>query len=318
MRTLTALLLAAAAFAATAADLPATNSVRADAIRGHVEFLASDLLEGRAAATRGYDIAAAYVAAQFRQAGLAPAGDENTYLQTVPLAEAHSLERASDQPGPRHDQHLHQGDVLRGQVRSRQLHLRLDLDSGGVLDLQDLLAGTLDEQDVAGLDHRARVREDLAVLVPHDPEDVEVELLAQARLAQGLADQPGVGEHEHLRQVGAHAERLHELARRGAVGDQAPADEASSALSAVIERVLDRLADEPDGSALAWMLGYDRDGDRMSRDEIVANTKLMLSGGLQEPRDLIALAVLALGAHPEQLEEVRSEPRGIKAAVEAS
>ena len=88
MRTLTALLLASAAFAASAADLPATTSVRADAIRGHVEFLAGDLLEGRAAATRGYDIAAAYVAAQFRQAGLAPAGDNDTYLQTVPLLEA--------------------------------------------------------------------------------------------------------------------------------------------------------------------------------------------------------------------------------------
>jgi hypothetical protein len=88
MRTLTALLLASAAVAATAADLPATSSVRADAIRGHVEFLAGDLIEGRAAATRGYDIAAAYVAAQFRQAGLAPAGDNETYLQTVPLLEA--------------------------------------------------------------------------------------------------------------------------------------------------------------------------------------------------------------------------------------
>ena len=36
----------------------------------------------------------------------------------------------------------------------------------------------------------------------------------------------------------------------------------------------------------------------MTRDEIVANTKLMLSGGLQEPRDLIALAVWALGSAP--------------------
>jgi peptidase M28-like protein len=88
MRSLTALLLAALACAAAAADHPATSSVRPDAIRGHVEFLASDLLEGRAAATRGYDIAAAYVAAQFRQAGLAPAGDQDTYLQTVPLVEA--------------------------------------------------------------------------------------------------------------------------------------------------------------------------------------------------------------------------------------
>ena len=51
-------------------------------------FSPGDLLEGRAAATRGYDIAAAYVAAQFRQAGLAPAGDNDTYLQTVPLLEA--------------------------------------------------------------------------------------------------------------------------------------------------------------------------------------------------------------------------------------
>ncbi len=97
---------------------------------------------------------------------------------------------------------------------------------------------------------------------------------------------------------------------------QAPADAASSGLSDVIERVLDRLDATPDGSALSAMLHHDRDGDRMSRDEIVANTKLMLSGGLQEPRDLIALAVLALGWHPEQLDEVRADPRRIKAAVE--
>ena len=36
----------------------------------------------------------------------------------------------------------------------------------------------------------------------------------------------------------------------------------------------------------------------MTREEIVANTKLMLSGGLQEPRDLIALTVWALGSTP--------------------
>lgn len=88
MRTLTALLLAAATFTAGAADLPAAQKVRADAIRSHVEFLAGDLLEGRAAATRGYDIAAAYVAAQFRQAALAPAGDNDTFMQVVPLLEA--------------------------------------------------------------------------------------------------------------------------------------------------------------------------------------------------------------------------------------
>ena len=97
---------------------------------------------------------------------------------------------------------------------------------------------------------------------------------------------------------------------------QAPADRASAELGAAIERVLDRLEGCPDGSALSWMLQHDADGDRMSRTEIVANTKLMLSGGLQEPRDLIALAVWALGAHPEQLVEVSRDRSLVKRAVE--
>ncbi len=97
---------------------------------------------------------------------------------------------------------------------------------------------------------------------------------------------------------------------------QEPADRASAELGAAIERVLDRLQDEPDGSVLSWMLHHDAGGDRMSREEIVANTKLMLSGGLQEPRDLIALVVWALGCHPEQLEAVRNDHALIKPAVE--
>jgi cytochrome P450 len=97
---------------------------------------------------------------------------------------------------------------------------------------------------------------------------------------------------------------------------QAPADRASAELGAAIERVLDRLEERPDGSVLSWMLHHDADGDRMSRTEIVANTKLMLSGGLQEPRDLIALAVWSLGTHPEQLDEVASDRSLVKKAVE--
>ena len=59
-----------------------------------------------------------------------------------------------------------------------------------------------------------------------------------------------------------------------------------------------------------------QDGDRMTREEIVANTKLMLSGGLQEPRDVIALVLHALGSNPEQLEEVRADRSLVKPAVE--
>lgn len=55
------------------------------AIEAHVRFLADDLLEGREAGTRGYDIAALYAAAQFGALGLTPAGDDGGWYQRVPL-----------------------------------------------------------------------------------------------------------------------------------------------------------------------------------------------------------------------------------------
>lgn len=54
-------------------------------VEAHVRFLADDLLEGREAGTRGYDIAARYVASQFAQVGLLPGGDEGSWMQQVPL-----------------------------------------------------------------------------------------------------------------------------------------------------------------------------------------------------------------------------------------
>lgn len=58
------------------------KAIRPEAIRAHVRFLADDLLEGRATGTRGYDLAARYVATQFELLGLEPAGTEG-YLQPI-------------------------------------------------------------------------------------------------------------------------------------------------------------------------------------------------------------------------------------------
>lgn len=58
---------------------------RAGAIEAHMRYLADDLLEGREAGTRGYDLAAAYVAAHFRSIGLRPGGPDGAFLQRVPL-----------------------------------------------------------------------------------------------------------------------------------------------------------------------------------------------------------------------------------------
>jgi Zn-dependent M28 family amino/carboxypeptidase len=60
-----------------------------EAIKAHMTFLADDAMEGREAGTRGYDIAANYVAAQYALLGVKPAGDKTTsgvsYQQHVPL-----------------------------------------------------------------------------------------------------------------------------------------------------------------------------------------------------------------------------------------
>ncbi len=75
------------------AQLPsATNEVEPDHLRAHIEFLASDAVEGRSTGTTGYDVAAEYVAAEYRKLGLTPAGDDGHYFQQVPLREHRLIE----------------------------------------------------------------------------------------------------------------------------------------------------------------------------------------------------------------------------------
>jgi hypothetical protein len=57
-----------------------------ESFRSHVDFLADDRLEGRDSGTRGYDLAALYVASRFEALGLKPAGQDGWYQQ-VPFLE---------------------------------------------------------------------------------------------------------------------------------------------------------------------------------------------------------------------------------------
>src|SRR5258705_9953625 len=68
-----------------AAQRPAPIPVDTAAMEAHLRFLASDLLEGRAPATRGGRLAAEYIAAQFQALGLQPAGANGTYFQPLAL-----------------------------------------------------------------------------------------------------------------------------------------------------------------------------------------------------------------------------------------
>jgi Zn-dependent M28 family amino/carboxypeptidase len=65
----------------SAREKSAARHITAAAIAAHVRFLADDLLEGRAPASRGSELALRYIAAQFERLGLQPAGDDGGWLQ---------------------------------------------------------------------------------------------------------------------------------------------------------------------------------------------------------------------------------------------
>lgn len=60
------------------------SNVSPDAIKGHMTFLADDLLEGRQPGTRGFALGSKYIETQFITLGLRPANG-SSYIQQVPL-----------------------------------------------------------------------------------------------------------------------------------------------------------------------------------------------------------------------------------------
>jgi hypothetical protein len=85
--TLAVILSLVAACSAEKATAPAstTPTFTPERFRAHVAFLADDLLEGRDTGSRGYEIAARYVAAEFDSYGLEPGGTDGSWFQQVPF-----------------------------------------------------------------------------------------------------------------------------------------------------------------------------------------------------------------------------------------
>jgi len=67
------------------AQVTATPEITAAELRHHLSYLASDELEGRKSGSAGADLAADYIARQFKAYGLSPAGTNGSYLQTFEI-----------------------------------------------------------------------------------------------------------------------------------------------------------------------------------------------------------------------------------------
>ncbi len=83
MRVGISILAMAAALSAVTASAQTPWQVRADSVRAHESFLASDALRGRGSATPDEGVAAVYVASEFESYGLKPPPGMDSYLQTA-------------------------------------------------------------------------------------------------------------------------------------------------------------------------------------------------------------------------------------------
>jgi cytochrome P450 len=97
---------------------------------------------------------------------------------------------------------------------------------------------------------------------------------------------------------------------------QAVADGASAEVNETLAPVLERLEREPNDTLLSSMIHTEVDGQRLTKEEIQSNLKVMIVGGLQATTDLIALSLWAVLSHPEQWEEVKADPKLVDPAIE--
>src|SRR5262249_50363437 len=74
------------AFSAWTFEVPSLTQPRADALRDHVRYLASEELTGRGVDTPGIKLARDYIAREFAKIGLRPGGDNGSYLQGFDVA----------------------------------------------------------------------------------------------------------------------------------------------------------------------------------------------------------------------------------------
>ncbi|EKX63691.1 cytochrome P450 [Streptomyces ipomoeae] len=80
---------------------------------------------------------------------------------------------------------------------------------------------------------------------------------------------------------------------------------AAGAVEEAVDEAVRRLRDEPDGSVISSMLHAE---DPPTLQQIKNNIKVIIGGGINEPRDVLTAGVWALLTHPEQRAAVEADP----------
>ncbi|HEU4497787.1 MAG TPA: peptidase M28, partial [Sphingomicrobium sp.] len=225
--------------AAPPAVQPAASHA-AERIRAHVEFLASDLLKGRDTGSTGHEIAAGYVASQFRQLGLTPAGTNGSWFVQVPFRRAtlHGAPRISLTSGGRTTALVIAKDAaIRPSLADRQVSLAAPLVFVGY-GISDRRLGI---DDYAGLDVRGKIAVALGDPAPGVPSEIASHL---SSIQSEVAAAKGAVGFISIDDPTTAARDLERFAKRSVVdwvGPQGQSGRAASARVAVSSQIADRL-----------------------------------------------------------------------------
>ncbi|WP_224367306.1 M28 family peptidase [Hyalangium versicolor] len=178
----------------TPSEKAAAQVIDANMLRGHVRFLAHDLLEGRGPGTRGDALAQAYIASQFEVLGLKPAGDEGTWFQPFELVgmNGHPDTLTFSAPSGRIDLQFHDEFIAVSGVQEPEA--RLD-ESELVFVGYGIVAPEHGWDDFKGMDMRGKT----LLILNNDPSDDPALFAGRTRLWYGRWDY----KYEQAAKVGA-------------------------------------------------------------------------------------------------------------------
>ena len=255
------LLLSAALIVAAIPAVAAEPSFSPDRVKAHVAFLADDLLEGRGTGTRGYDIAARYVASQFAAAGLKPGAKDGSWYQPVTLSETRLDGPASVTVTGKAGDNTVWDHGTEAIVSPSQLDTRTDVSAPLVFAGFGLDAPKQGFNDYAGLDVKGRIVVILTGIPKGPPDEVLAHLgsekarMAAARGAIGVLTIPTL-QSAKLRpwdkaQATAGVPRMTWVQPDGTPFVSAPGIRASAAISSAGAQVLFAGAPTPFAKVLA-------------------------------------------------------------------
>ena len=176
----------------------ALETITPDHIRWHVRYLSHDLLEGRGTGQRGGDIAAEYIATQFAEYGLKPAGDHGTYMQKVPLVGITTLPETTFSLVPKKGETMNLKPLDEYVAYDQTQQAQSDVEADIVFVGYGIEAPEYGWDDYKGLDVRGKV---LLMLVNEPP-----------------SDDPKFFKGKALTYYGRWTYKYEEAARKGAVG----------------------------------------------------------------------------------------------------